>query len=211
MWAFSGPRRPARARRQRRVYTDMDWWTEIRRKVLVEGVSKRHVLRQYGIHWESLEKILTHSGPPGYRIRAERPKPKIGPYLERIWQIMEEDKAAPKKQRHTAKRIFERIRSEGYEGGYTQVKEAVRTIKRTTREVFVPLVHRPGEAQADFGHALVRERGALRKVTFFVMALPYSDAVFIQVFEKICIEVVWEAHVRALEFFGFVPRRILMR
>jgi transposase len=187
----------------------MEWWTEIRRKVLVGGVSKRQVLRQYGIHWETLEKILAHSSPPGYRMREERAKPKIGLYLERIRQIIEEDKRAPKKQRHTAKRIFERIRSEGYEGGYTQVKEAVRTIKRTTQEVFVPLVHRAGEAQADFGHALIRERGALRKVVFFVMTLPYSGAVFIQVFEKICIEVVWEAHVRAFEFFGFVPRHIL--
>jgi len=187
----------------------MEWWTEIRRKVLVEGVSKREVLRQYGIHWETLEKILTHSCPPGYRMRAERAKPKIGPYLERMRQIIEEDKRAPKKQRHTAKRIFERIRCEGYEGGYTQVKGAVRTIKRTTREVFVPLVHRPGEAQADFGHALLRQRGALRKVAFFVMVLPYSGAVFIQVFEKICIEVVWEAHLRAFEFFGFVPQCIL--
>jgi transposase len=187
----------------------MEWWTEIRREVLAEGASKRAVQREYGIHWETLEKILTHSTPAGYRMQAERPKPKIGPYLERIRQIIEEDKRAPKKQRHTARRIFERIRAQGYQGGYTQVKEAVRTIKRVTREVFVPLVHRPGEAQADFGHALVREGEALRKVVFFVMTLPYSDAVFLQVFEKICIEVVWEAHVRAFEFFGFVPRHIL--
>ena len=191
------------------MYREMDWWTEIRRKVLVEGVSKREALRRYGIHWETLQKILSHSRPPGYRMGVDRPKPKIGAWLGRIRQIIEEDKAAPKKQRHTAKRIFERIRGEGYQGGYTQVKEAVRTIKQVTREVFVPLVHRPGEAQADFGHALVREGGALRKVVFFVMALSYSDAVFIQVFERICIEVVWEAHVRAFEFFGFVPRHIL--
>jgi transposase len=187
----------------------MELWTEIRRKVLVDGVSKRQALRQYGIHWETLQKVLTHSSAPGYRMREERPKPRIGRYLERIRQIIEEDKAAPKKQRHTAKRIFERIRSEGYEGGYTQVKDAVRAIKQVTREVFVPLVHRPGDAQADFGHALVRQGGALRKVVFFVMTLGYSDAVFIHVFEKICIEVVWEAHLRAFEFFGFVPRRIL--
>jgi transposase len=187
----------------------MEWWTEIRRKVMVEGVSKRAIVREYGIHWDTLEKVLTHSSPPGYRMKGDRAKPKIGPYLARIRQILEEDKAAPGKQRHTAKRIFERIRGEGYEGGYTQVKEAICAIRQVTREVFVPLVHRPGEAQADFGHALVRERGALRKVVFFVMTLAYSDAVFIQVFEKICIEVVCEAHFRAFEFFGSVPRRIL--
>ena len=99
------------------MYRDMELWTEIRRKVLVEGVSKREALRRYGIHWETLQKVLTHSSPPGYRMGAERPKPKVGPWLARIRQILKDDKAAPKKQRHTAKRIFERIRSEGYEGG----------------------------------------------------------------------------------------------
>jgi len=206
---FHWPIRASRLSEVKEVYTEMEWWTEIRRKVLVEGVSKRAVQREYGIHWETLRKVLAHSSPPGYRIKNERPKPRIGPYLKRIRQIIEQDKAMPRKQRHTAKRIFERIRAEGYEGGYTQVKEAVCTIKRTTREVFVPLTHRPGEAQADFGHALIHQDGALRKVVFFVMTLPYSGAVFIGVFERICMEVLWEAHVRCFEFFGFVPRRIL--
>ena len=56
----------------------MDWWMEIRKKVLVEGASKRAVQREYGIHWETLEKILTHSSPPGYRMEKERPKLKPG-------------------------------------------------------------------------------------------------------------------------------------
>jgi len=49
------------------VYADMEWWTKIRRKVLVEGVSKRQVLQETGIHWKTLEKILGNSSPPGYR------------------------------------------------------------------------------------------------------------------------------------------------
>ena len=52
-------------RSEERVYRDMEWWYEIRRRVLVEGVSKRQILRETGIHWEMLEKILRHSGPPG--------------------------------------------------------------------------------------------------------------------------------------------------
>jgi transposase len=69
---------------------------------------------------------LAHPEPPGYRLKEPLPKPKIGPYLERIAQIIEEDKALPKKQRHTAKRIYERLREMGYGGKYAQVKEAVR-------------------------------------------------------------------------------------
>ena len=114
-------------------------WTKIRLEVLRGERSKRETLRREGSHWETLKKILEHSEPPGYFLREARPKPKIGPYLERIAQIIEEDKRLPKKQRHTAKRIYERIREEGYEGKYTQVKEAVREIRRLKQEVYMPL------------------------------------------------------------------------
>jgi hypothetical protein len=96
----------------------------------------------------------------------------------------------------------------GYQGKYTQVKEAVREIKRVKREVFMPLIHRPGEAQADFGYAAVKVSGQLRKVGFFVMVLPYSDVFFLMAFERECTESYWEGHVRAFEFFGGVPQRI---
>ena len=187
----------------------MEQWTEIRRRVLAEGVKKREILRETGMHWSTLEKILRHSAPPGYRLHKDRPKPKIGPYLERIAQILEADKAAPKKQRHTAKRIFERLcAEEGYTGGYTAVKDAVRQIVAVNRDVFVPLVHRPGEAQVDFGHALAKLGGLLHKVVFFVMALPFSDAFFLMAFERECTETFREGHVRAFEYFGAVARRI---
>jgi len=74
--------------------------------------------------------------------------------------------------------------------------------------VFVPLLHRPGEAQVDFGHALAKVNGRLRKVAFFVMALPYNDASFVMAFERECTETFWEGHARAFEFFGGVSKRI---
>ena len=141
------------------MFTDMEWWRNIRLEVLRGETSKREILRREGIHFETLKKILEHSEPPGYRMDKARPKPKIGPYLEQIEQIIEEDKQYPKKQRHTAKRIYHRIKEVGYQGKYTQVKEAVREIKRVKREVFMPLIHRPGEAQADFGYAAVKVAG----------------------------------------------------
>lgn len=186
----------------------MEQWKEIRRRVLVEGVSKRQVLRETGMHWRTLEKILSHSAPPGYRLKRPRRRPKLGPFLDRVRQILEEDKRLPRKQRHTAKRLFERLKEEGYTGGYTQVKVAVRELRRRSREVFVPLVHRPGEAQVDFGHGLAKVGGVLRKVVFFVMALPHCGAMFVQVFERICTEVSWEAHGRAFAWLGGVPWRI---
>lgn len=190
------------------MYKDMKKWEEIRHKVLREGVSKREIMREEGLHWKTLEKILGYSRPPGYRAQKPRKRPKIGPFEERIRQILKDDAAMPKKQRHTAKRIFERLQEEGYTGGVTQVKETVRRIRQTSAEVFMPLTHRLGEAQVDFGYVLVKEAGILRRVPFFVMSLPYSGAFFVQVFERICTEVFWEAHIRAFEFFKGVPHRI---
>ena len=160
------------------MYKNMEWWTKIRLEVLRGDTGKREILRREGIHWETLKKILQHPEPPGYRMTQSRPKPKIGPLLDTIDQIIESDKALPKKQRHTAQRIFERIKERGYQGGYTQVREAVREIRGHKQEVFMPLVHKPGGAQVDFGHALAKIAGVLRKVAFFVMVLPFSDVFF---------------------------------
>jgi transposase len=72
----------------------------------------------------------------------------------------------PRKQRHAAKRIWERLREDGVTGGYTVVKDVVRELTQKTQEVFVPLLHRPGEAQVDFGHALANANGQLWKAAF---------------------------------------------
>ena len=66
--------------------------------------------------------------------------------------ILEADAKVPRKQRHTAKRIFERLRDEyGFEGRHTIVKDYVREHRQQVGEMFVPLSHPPGHAQCDFG------------------------------------------------------------
>src|SRR6516165_4472654 len=187
----------------------MENWAEIRRRVLVDGLSKRAACREYDIHWDTLQKILNHPEPPGYRRAAPRPRPKLDPFLPVLHQILEDDKKVHKKQRHTAPRIFERLRDEyGYAGGKTVVTEAVSAWRRTRAEVFVPLSHRPGEAQVDFGEAEIVLDGQAAKVALFVMTLPYSDAFFVCAFPRECTEAFLEGHVRAFAFFGGVPRRI---
>ena len=186
----------------------MQEWTEIRRKVLVEGASKRSVCREFGIAHKTLQKILANIEPPGYRGAAARPKAKLGPYLGVIEEILLTDRDAPPKQHHTAKRIFERLRDEhGYEGGITQVKEAVARHRRHGREVFVPLSHPPGEAQFDFGQATVEIAGVRRKAAFAVMSLPFSDAFHVSAYPRECTETFQTAHVAAFSFFGGVPTR----
>ncbi len=136
------------------MFSNMQDWTDIRRAVLVEGASKRSICRRYGIAHKTLQKILAWPEPPGYRQQTPRPKSKLGPHLGVIEEILATDREAPAKQRHTAKRIFERLRDEhGYSGGLTQVRVTVARLRRHAGEVFVPLAHLPGRAQFDFGSA----------------------------------------------------------
>ena len=187
----------------------MDQWADIRRRVLIDGESKRSVQRRYKIHWKTLQKILNQPEPPGYRQSKPRAKKKLGPFLPVIEEILRRDQQAPPKQRHTAKRVFERLRQEhGYAGGLTVVKEAVHAWRQRHAEAFVPLAHPPGEAQVDFGHAEVTLDGVPTPVALFVMTLPYSDALFCCAFPRECTEAFLEGHRRAFDFFGGVPRRI---
>jgi len=185
----------------------MDEWIAIRQRVLRDGVSKRTILRETGMHWKTLKKILNNASPPGYRRTKPACQGKIGPYLGRIREILNQDKDAPKKQRHTAKLIWGRLKSEGFDGGYTAVKDAVRQLKMTSQEVFMPLVHTPGESQVDFGESAVKMAGVLRKVKFFVMVLPHSDVFFLKAYERECTETFWDGHVEAFKFFGRIPSR----
>jgi transposase len=125
----------------------MSMGREIRRRVLAEKASKRAICREYNIHWDTLKEILEHEEPPGYRRKQPRAKPVLGPFLPIIHEILEQDRLAPKQQRHTARRIFHRLRKEhGYPGGETVIKEAVRVWRRGQAEVFVPLSHMPAHA-----------------------------------------------------------------
>ena len=187
----------------------MEFWTEVRRRVLTDELSKRAACREYELSWHTLKKILTHQEPPGYRQKQPRRKPKLEPFLPIIHEILQQDRQAPKKQRHTAWRIFERLRDEHrFTGGYTIVKDAVRAWKQGHQEVFLPLSHPPGEAQVDFGEARITLQGVETKVALFVMTLPYSGAIFMQAFPRECTETFVEGHRQAFEFFGGGPRRI---
>ncbi len=121
------------------------------------------------------------------------------------YPAVEQDQTVSKEQCHTTKRIFERLQAEGYIGGYTQVNAKVRGLQQLRQGVHMSLAHRPGEAQMDMGQALVKQRGQLGKVFFFVMCLPYADALLVQTFPRACTETFWEFHRRAFALFAGVP------
>jgi transposase len=182
----------------------------VRRAVLVEGRSEREVAREYGLARETVRKMLRHSIPPGYRRKEPPKRPKLGPWMGVIDAILEQDQQQPAKQRHTARRIFDRLRAEhGFPGGYTIVKDYVRLCRQRSQEVFVPLTHAPGTAQVDFGQAVAVVAGEECTAHFFAMDLPHCDAIFVMAFPAESTEAFLEGHLRAFAYFGGVPRSIL--
>ena len=134
----------------------------------------------------------------------------LDPFVGVIDRILEEDKGRPAKQRHTSKRVFERLRDEhGYGGGLTIVKDYLLAQRQRQREVFVPLRHNAGHAQADFGEALAVIGGVERMIHFFAMDLPHSDAGFVQAYPAETTEAFCAGHGAAFAFFGGVPASIL--
>ncbi len=175
-----------------------------------EGLSGREAARRFGVDRKTVAKILAHSVPPGYRRSQPAKRPKLDPFTGVIDRILEEDRAAHRKQRHTSKRIFERLRDEhGFEGGQTIVKDYVRERRRRLREMFVPLAHPPGHAQADFGEARVVIAGVEGKAHFFAMDLPHSDKCFVKAYPAATAEAWLDGHNSAFAFFGGVPQSIL--
>jgi len=124
--------------------------------------------------------------------------------------ILKEDKNGPVKQRHRAKWILDRLQQEyAYRGGYTIVKDSVRLQQVRAREMFVPLTHAPGKAQADFGEAWVIVAGVKCKAHYFAMDMPQSDDCLVTTFPAETTETFLEGHMRTFAYFGGVPRQIL--
>ena len=121
---------------------------ELYRKVRLAcagGMSARAAAKYFNISRDTVDKALAFSVPPGYRRTAPIKRPKLDGFTEIIDAWLEADKTVPRKQRHTAKRIFERLRDEhGFTGGYTIIKDYVRERERRGQEMFVPLAHPPG-------------------------------------------------------------------
>ena len=164
----------------------------------------------FGLHRDTVRKMLAFSVPPGYLRQSPPKRPKLEPFTGVIDRILEDDLGRPRKQRHTAKRIFDRLRDEyRFDGQYTIVKDYVREHRRQSREMFVPLSHSPGHTQCDFGEALVVIGGVERKAHCFVLDLPHSDGCFVKAYPAEATEAFLDGHVSALPSWAVCPRASL--
>ena len=190
----------------------VELYAAVRLAVVEEGLSHHEAGRRFGIDRRTVKKMLSYSAPPGYRRTKPVRRPKLDGFTGIVDAILEADTDpdVPRKQRHTAHRIFERLRDEhGFSGGYTIVKDYVRSRRQSTREAFVPLHHPPGHAQVDFGEAVVELRGQREKVAFFCLILPHSNVWFVKAYPRETTEAFLDGHVSAFAFLGGVPRSIL--
>lgn len=153
------------------------------RLAVSEGMSRRQAAKHFNISRDSVAKMLSFSTPPGYQRRSPIRRPKLDAFVSTIEHWLDEDIKVPRKQRHTAKRVFDRLRDEcGFTGGYTIIKDYMRKRDQRHQEVFVPLSHPPGHAQADFGEATVVIGGVEQKARFFVLDLPHSDGCYVRAY-----------------------------
>ena len=188
----------------------VELFERIRRDREREGLSIRELARRHGVHRRTVRQALASPWPPPRRRPEGRRAPKLGPYRPLIDEWLLADREAPRKQRHTAKRIWERLRDEhGADVAETTVREYVRRRRRElgdpVDEVFVPQVHDPGvEAEVDWGEAEIELAGQRRRVYLFLMRACYSGASFVMAFERETQQAFLEAHVEAFRFFGGV-------
>jgi transposase len=192
----------------------VEQFEQIRRDRDREGLSIRELARRHGVHRRAVRQALVSPLPPPKRAAIGRPAPKLGAYRAVIDGWLEADREAPRKQRHTAKRIHRRLVDElGADVAESTVREYVRARKRAigwpVGEVFVPQVHAPGvEAEVDWGQALVELGGVATKVHLFVMRASFSGAAFCQASLVETQQAFLESHVAAFEWFGGVFPKI---
>lgn len=194
----------------------VDQYQRIRHLYTVQGLSQRAIARELGISRTTVQKYCRGGAFPESRPRKRAPTVMTDQIKGWIQGYLEEDKQAgtlrgAAKQRHTAWRIFERLRIEhGFQGSYESVARLVRQLRPESREVFIPLAWDPGDAmQVDWGQAAVFLAGTLVKGHLFCARLCYSALPFVVLYPAERYEFLLDGHRQAFEFFEGVPRRVI--
>ncbi len=193
----------------------MELFEAIRRdRRLDESVSIRGLADRYGVHRRTVRQALADPVPP-QRKATVRPAPVLDPMRELIDEMLASDLTAPRKQRHTAVRVRDRLLTEhGLSVSYSTVRDYVRVARpriwaaagRALDEVFVPQFHEPGaEAEVDFADLWVDHAGVRTKWFLFSFRMSYSGKAVHRVYQSQSQEAFLAGHVAALTTLGGVP------
>ncbi len=188
----------------------VDHYESIRRAYYIEGKSKRQVARELGHSRKTVSKAVEYSTPPPYSARRVQPHPVLSDFTSFIDRWLKEDEKRQRKQRHTMRRVFHRLKEEhGYTGSYVSVTRYINKVKPAFKEVYAPLSFDPGEeGQVDWGQARAILGGRETTLHLFCMRACSSGASFVRAYrheDQVCF---LDGHVRAFEFFDGVFRRL---
>lgn len=193
----------------------MAQYEDIRRKYFRERKSIRQIARELHLSRRTVSKFVNDpKEEPSYRRKLEQPRKRVSPITGPIREIVrtwiEQDQQLPKKQRHTGKRIFERLVKEyNFQGSESNIRHVVAAIRKTLPEVFIPLAFGLGtNAQCDWGEADIMLAGTTTRVYIFVMRLSSSRASYVRAYRHERQEAFFDAHQRAFQFFGGVPYEV---
>jgi len=185
---------------------------KIRRAYFVEHKGLREIARELHVARKTVRKAIDSAEAESYSMSQPRPAPVLGPYKQRIDELLAENQRLPKKQRYTSHKIFEEVVKAGYEGAESTVRGYLgqRRKEQKRPKVYLPLEFDPGtDAQVDWGEALAEIAGVRVTVQVFFMRLCYSRRLFLMAFPAQKQEAFLEGHVQAFHFFQGVPHRIV--
>lgn len=191
----------------------METISKICRRHKVKGESISSIARSLNLSRNTVKKYLENSEPPIYQ-RSHQPKPKLGDYESLLEQWLSQDFKRPKRQRRTARRLFEDLQVAGYTGAYDSIQRFVKGWKQkkhpATKQAFIPLTFPPGDAiQFDWSHEQVELSGVTHTVKLAHFRLADSRHFFLRAYPRESQEMVFDAHDKAFSFFEGVPNRIL--
>jgi len=195
-----------------KVVITVEVYGEIR-KLYNTGMSKRAIAKKLGVSRNTVDKYCTGDTVPWERREYIRSTTVISDEVVHfIEKCLEQDAVeGVRKQKHTAKRIYDRLVEEcDFKGGESTIRRKVRVLRERTPEAFMPLEYDPGEAlQIDWGEGIVYLRGKKHKVQLFCARLCQSEAPIVFAFERQNAESFLEGLCRAFAYFRGVPRRVL--
>jgi transposase len=182
----------------------------IRRLYFIQRHSIREIAKELNHSRRTVKKAITDATVPEYHLTALRASPVMDPFKAIIERWLEEDKSQPKKQRHTAHRIYTRLVGEqNFTGGERTVRQYISRLKPNFHEMFIPLEFDPGaDAQCDWGEAFVYLGDKLVPVQVLCMKLSYSGKPFVMAFPTQRQEAFFEGQHQAFNWYQGVPSRV---
>ena len=185
---------------------------KIRRYYFSEGKKIKEICRELRLSRNTVRKVIRSGATAHSYTRENQSFPKLGPYLERLNDLLKENQKRPKKRRLKSRGLYEVLAGEGYEGGYDSVRRyAKKWLSEHSGEAgqaYIPLDFPPGDAyQFDWSHEDVILGGVAQRVKVAHMRLCHSRKFFVVAYPRESLEMVFDSHDRAFSFFGGVCRR----